>query len=158
VHLTVPEAPKPEPKPPVPARPSQLAHLQTLLTKLHRTQAELEAEIGKPVAELDRVAMSGVLKGLQEQIRGQTAERHRAYLPESVDAFEAQYLTAAQEAGDMLRFALFDGQSVEGQVIGFGPYSITIRTADAAERTINKLAIVSYTKAAGPAGRKEPGS
>jgi transcriptional regulator with XRE-family HTH domain len=147
--------PKPEPRPPAPPRPSQMAHLQTLLKQLDRTPDELEAEIGKPLADLDRTAMSGVLRSLQEKSRDLTAQRHRAYLPESVDTFEAGYLSRAQQAGDMLFFTLFDGSTDEGQVIGFGPYSITIRTRDGSDRTLNKLALVSYTRRIS-AMQKEP--
>jgi len=50
---------------------------------------------------------------------------------------------------------LFDGGTDEGQVIGFGPYSITIRTSDGGERTLNKLALVSYTRQPSGAGQKE---
>jgi transcriptional regulator with XRE-family HTH domain len=141
--------PRPEPRPPAPARPSQLVHLQTLLRQLDRTPAQLEAEIGKPLGELDRTAMSGLLRSLQDKSRATTAERHRAYLPESVDTFEARYLGQVQEAGDVLLFTLFDGGQDEGQVIGFSPYSISIRTPDGTERTLNKLALVSYTRRAG---------
>jgi transcriptional regulator with XRE-family HTH domain len=151
-------APRPEPRPPAPARPSQVAHLQTLLGQLGRSSAELEAELGKPLAELDRTAMSGLLRSLQDQVRDLTVERHRAYLPESVDTFEARYLTEVQEAGAVLHFALFDGGTDEGQVIGFSPYSITIRTLDGDERTLNKLALVSYTRRASGGGQKEPAS
>ncbi len=140
--------PKPEPRPPAPPRPSQLAHLQTLLRQLDRTPAELEAELGKPLADLDRTEMSGLLRSLQDKSRDMTAERHRAYLPESVDTFEANYLSRARDAGDVLEFTLFDGSTDEGQVIGFGPYSITIRTPGGDDRTLNKLALVSYTRKA----------
>jgi transcriptional regulator with XRE-family HTH domain len=147
--------PKPEPRPPAPARPSQIAHLQTLLKQLDRTPAEIEVEIGKPIAELDRTTMSGLLRSLQDKSRETSAERHRAYLPESVDTYEARYLGEVQDAGDVLLFALFDGSADAGQVIGFGPYSITIRTPDGTERTLNKLALVSYTRRAG-SSQEEP--
>ena len=150
--------PRPEPRPPAPARPSQVVHLQTLLSQLGRSSAELEAELGKPLAELDRTAMSGLLRSLQDQVRDLTVERHRAYLPESVDTFEARYLTEVQEAGAVLHFALFDGGTDEGQVIGFSPYSITIRTLDGDERTLNKLALVSYTRRPSGGAQKEPAS
>jgi transcriptional regulator with XRE-family HTH domain len=149
--------PKPEPRPPAPARPSQVVHLETLLRQLDRSPAQLEAEIGKPVAALDRTAMSELLRSLQDQAREITAERHRAYLPESVDTFEAKYLGQVQEAGDVLLFTLFNGQTDEGRVIGFSPYSIAIRAPDGSERTLNKLALVSYTRRAGT-GQKEPGT
>jgi transcriptional regulator with XRE-family HTH domain len=148
-------APRAELRPPAPPRPSQLAHLQTLLKQLERTPGDLEAEIGKPLAELDRTGMSALLRSLQERSRDMTAERHRAYLPESVDTFEAAYLGGAQQAGDVLQFTLFDGSTDEGQILGFGPYSITIRTQDGGDRTLNKLALVSYTRRAG-AVREEP--
>jgi transcriptional regulator with XRE-family HTH domain len=149
-------APRPEPRPPAPARPSQVVHLQALLTQLGRTPAQLEAELGKPLAELDRTTMSGLLRSLQDTARDLTVERHRAYLPEAVDTFEARYLTEAQESGAVLYFTLFDGGTDEGQVVGFSPYSITIRTRDGAEHTLNKLALVSYTRQRSGAGQKEP--
>ena len=146
-----PHAPRPAPlpRPPLPARPSQLTHLEDLLTRLGRSPAEVEAEIGKPVAALDRVTASQLLVKLQAEMKeGNFAERHRAYLPEAVDQFEFKYLSAAQQAGDMLHFVLFDNTAIAGQVIGFGQYNITVRAADGSEITLNKLAIVSYTKPA----------
>ena len=103
--------------------------------------------MGKPLAELDRLAASQLLVKLQTEMKeGKFAERHRAYLPEAVDQFEFRYLTAAQQAGDVLHFILFDNSAVAGLVIGFGQYNITVRVADGSEITLNKLAIVSYTK------------
>ena len=111
--------------------------------------AELEAELGKPLGE------SG--SGGDERVAAIAAGRSARALPsngigricpESVDTFEARYLTEVQEAGAVLRFTLFDGSTDEGQVIGFSPYSITIRALDGAERTLNKLALVSYSRRA----------
>ena len=150
-----PRAPRPAqlPRPPLPARPSQITHLEDLLLRLGHPQTEVEAELGKPLAELDRLAASQLLVKLQNDMKeGKFAERHRAYLPEAVDQFEFKYLTEAQQTGDVLQFTLFDNSAVAGQVIGFGQYNITVRTADGSEITLNKLAIVSYTK---PAPAKE---
>jgi len=150
-----PPRPAPVPRPPAPARPSQITHLQDLLLRLGRSQEEIEAEVGKPLAELDRQAASQLLVKLQTEMKeGKTAERHRAYLPEAVDQFELNYLTAAQQAGDLLGFVLFDNTHLTGRVIGFGPYSITVQREDGSETTLNKLALVSYTKAA--AGKEGP--
>lgn len=152
-----PPRPAPVPRPPVPARPSQIVHLQSLLVRLGRSQAEVEAEVGKPLAELDRMAASQMLVKLQDELKeGKTAERHRAYLPEAVDQFESRYLAASQEAGDVLCFNLFDRSAVAGRVIGFGAYNITVRLADGSETTLNKLAIVSYTKAAPVPAQESP--
>jgi len=139
--------PKPVPRPPVPPRPSQLAHLDNLLKRIKKTTAELEAELGKPLSSLDRSAFSTLLKDLQARVQATPMPaRHRAYLPEAVDEFEARYLTAAQEHRDLLHFTLFDGSTVDGVVVGFSPYSITVETPDGAEVTVNKLAIVCYTR------------
>ncbi len=147
-----PRPPKPPlpprvPAPPGPARASQISHLQDLLVRLGRSQAAVEAELGKPFAELDRVAASQLLNTLQTELRdGKTPERHRAHLPEAVDQFEAKYLTAAQETGARLHFTLFDNAHVAGQVVGFSPYTITVKHDDGSETTLSKLAIVSYTQ------------
>jgi hypothetical protein len=153
-----PPRPAAPPRPPAPARPSQIAHLQDVLARLGRTQTQVEAELGKPLAEIDRPTASKLLTELQAELReGRSAERHRAYLPEAVDQYEARYLTAAQEAAMPLRFTLFDNSTVTGVISGFGPYNITVRQPDGGEVTLNKLAIVSYAKpsTAGTNG-KEP--
>jgi transcriptional regulator with XRE-family HTH domain len=134
-----PARPRPEPRPPLPARPSQIAHLEGLLKRLGTT--------------MDRAALSALLKDLQVKVKeAPTPVRRRAYLPESVDEFEARYLMSVQEEQAHLRFTLFDGSVVEGQIIGFGPYSITARQADGSEVTLNKLALVSYAKLSGGQG------
>lgn len=140
--------PKAEPRPPAPPRPSQLSHLDNLLRRLNQTREDLTKEIGKTVDDLDRSSLSELLKTLQSKVaESATAERHRAYLPEAVDEFESKYLTAAQAHEDQLHFVMFDGKTLDAQVIGFGPYSITVRLVDGSEMTLNKLALVSYRKA-----------
>jgi transcriptional regulator with XRE-family HTH domain len=146
-----PVRPPAPPRPPAPARSSQIAHILDLAIRLGRTQAELEAEVGKPLAELDRPAASQLLSVLQTRLReGNTANRHRAYLPEAVDQYELRYLARVQEDGAVLMFSLFDNTTVEGTVVGFGPYSITVRRSDSSEITLNKLAVVSYTRLPAP--------
>ncbi len=82
--------PAPAPRPPLPARPSQITQLQDLLVRLGRSRVEVEAEVGKPLAELDRAAASRLLVRFQTEIKeGKLPERHRAYLPEAVDQFES---------------------------------------------------------------------
>jgi sRNA-binding regulator protein Hfq len=68
-----------------------------------------------------------------------------------VDQYEHRYLSAAKESGATLGFTLFNGEQLEGQVSGYGPYNITVRQADGSEVTLNKLAILSYRRAAGGA-------
>jgi transcriptional regulator with XRE-family HTH domain len=146
-----------KPKPAGEPRPSRQPKLEHLLRLAERfsdvDKASLEAEAGKPLEDLTKPEASKFLYQLQERLRQeqppppqQAFDRHRAYLPEGVDQFELDYLTQAKGAGDLLYVTLFDTSQVTGQIIGFGPYSITLRQADAQEITINKLAIAYYRK------------
>lgn len=144
-----------EPKPPAPARPSQLAHLNDLLTRLGRDRAALEAEAGKPLEEMNRLEASNLLARFQSELRSTASvERHRAYLPEAVDEYELRYLNRLQASQETVQFELFDGRTVEGRVSGFGAYHITVLQGDGSELTLNKLALVSYRRAA--AGEEQP--
>ena len=141
--------PKKVPWPPAPARPSQLAHLQGLLKGLGLEQADVEATIGRPFAELTLREASGLLGELQRRIAAERppkekGKRRRPYLPESVDEFELRYLTAQQEGGRPIDFTLFNGQKLCGRIVGFSPYAITIRQEDGEEVTMQKLAIAYY--------------
>ncbi len=141
------------PPPAAPARPTQLAHMRQLAPLVGKTIEEIEQEVGKPLEQFTRQEASRILFQFQEILRERkqqkkeegTHNRKRAYLPEGVDRFELEYLTKAQEEGVRLRFHLFDGTEVTGQVVGFSPYAITVRT-NGEERTLNKLAIAWYTR------------
>jgi len=114
----------------------------------------LEAEIGKPLEQMTKLEVGQLLNKYQTLLaeshetlspeeRG--AKRKRAYLPEGVDEFELQYLTVQQEQNALLTFTLFDGQHFSGRIIGFSPYSISIREEQTqAEVTLQKLAVAYY--------------
>ena len=147
-----PPRPASEAKPPAPARASQLAHINDLLQRLGRDRATVEAELGKPLDQLDRLEASQLLVKLQADVKlTPTPDRHRAYLPEAVDSYEMHYLTRVRDEGTPLHFKLFDGSTVDGAVAGFGPYNITVRQPDGSELTLSKLAIVSYLRASSEA-------
>lgn len=143
--------PKRTPSQQQPARPSQIEHMRQLAAKLGLDDTALEQHCGKPLADLTRGEAAKILKALQEAI-GQAApdqirgKHRRPYLPESVDAQEYRYLLACQESGAHLTFALFDGQEMEGRVVGFSPYTITIQTPSGDEVTLRKLAIAYYRR------------
>jgi transcriptional regulator with XRE-family HTH domain len=160
------QKPKPEPKPkpkkkqapppqqPLPAKETQITHLIQLASHFDITRGALEAEIGKPLDELTRDEARTWNRRFNERIAEEKEakspiDRHRAYLPEGVDRFEMEYLNEVQESGDLLSFTLFDGKGLEGTLIGYGPYALTIRQADGTETTINKLAIAYYHRAKG---------
>ncbi len=140
--------PRREGRPPAKARESQIQHLLGLAQLFEWDQEALEKEIGTPLAQLDRMEASRWLKTLQERIiteRPKGVKKRRPYLPESVDAFELHYLQEKQNAEATLEFTLFNGEKLSGRVIGFGPYNISIATADGTEVTLNKLAIAYYS-------------
>ena len=127
--------------------------MEGLARRLEMDLHTLETEAGKPLHELTRTEASELLGKLQQRIREEKptrvktqANRHRPYLPESVDAFELKYLTTAQENAETLTFTLFNGNTISGQIIGFSPYAITIREAGGEEVTIQKLAVAFYHK------------
>jgi transcriptional regulator with XRE-family HTH domain len=149
--------PKEKKKPPhtsPPARESQIAHLLTLAARFDIDQTALEAEIGKPLAELTQKEARHwnghyMRRIAEEKPPKKSIDRKRAYLPEGVDGFELAYLQEQQEANTLLHFTLFDGQTCEGTVVGFSPYQITIREPEGDEITLNKLAIAYYRKTGG---------
>lgn len=151
-----PPRPASEAKPPAPARASQIAHINDLLQRLGRDRQSVEAELGKPLDQFDRLQASQLLVKLQADVKlAPTPDRHRAYLPEAVDSYEMHYLTRVRDDQTRLHFKLFDGSTVDGIVTGFGPYNITVRQADGSELTLSKLAIVSYLRPADSQGVQE---
>lgn len=151
--------PKPKaPRPVSPARPTQISHLLKLSARFPDVdQASLEAEAGKPLEQLNRQEAAQLISRLEQRIIQERPpkapappyERRRAHLPEGVDEFEMKYLAAAQEAGHTLELTLFDGTTFRGQVVGFGPYNITIRQENGDEVTVQKLALAYYRRPAG---------
>jgi hypothetical protein len=157
------------PQPPGPAKTTQITHLLGLVGKLGLNQSALEAEIGKPVDQMTFLEARRWLSEYQRRLRERRAlapetvlpaaaeARHRAHLPESVDGFEANYLTQHQQAGTRLRFKLFNGETFDGHILGYGPYNIVIRQDDGTELNLQKLAIAYYHSLpnAGAAGDQE---
>jgi transcriptional regulator with XRE-family HTH domain/sRNA-binding regulator protein Hfq len=134
---------------PGPARPTQIAQLLKLGERLGLQEQEFEARLAKPLAEATRFEVSKLLVELQSRLaeerqQAEPGKRRRPYLPESVDEFELRYLTQRQEAGDLLAITLFDGRTLRGRIIGFSPYTITIREEEGSEVTMQKLAIAFY--------------
>ncbi len=163
--------PKPETPPPSkkkqpaqkPAGEGQITYLLRLANNMGNDEASVTETIGKPLTELTeqearhwlyqytekwkmfKAARAG--ESVSESNRPPNTRRKRVHLPEGVDAFEFNYLTARQEAGDLLTFKLFDGTEMNGRIIGFAPYTITIAQPDGAETTLYKLALAYYTAA-----------
>jgi transcriptional regulator with XRE-family HTH domain len=146
-----------------PARESQVTHLLGLASNMGIVEATVTEIIGKPLTALTekeathwlhqyteewkRFKADRAAEHDSESDRPPNTRRKRFHLPEGVDVFEFNYLTKRQEAGDLLAFKLFDGTEMNGRIIGFSPYDITIAQPDGVETTIHKLALAYYTVA-----------
>jgi len=147
-----------------PATPNQIAHLIELAAVLGEDEEAVSGAAGKPLETLTRQEAKSLLttytgrahehKALEEEPRPDGTRRKRGHLPEAVDEFEMHYLQARLENGEIVSFKLFSGEQLEGRVIGFSPYHITIARDDQTEITIHKLALVYYAcKSGGEATR-----
>lgn len=150
---------KPGPSPSKLARESQLQHLLTLAQKQGEDETAVATKIGKPLTELtEREAGHWLIqyteslklykaarRAEQEANRPPGTRRRRYHLPEGVDEFEFNYLQARQEGEETVAFTLFDGQQLQGKIIGFSPYQIAVKQADDTEMMLHKLAIAYYT-------------
>lgn len=114
---------------------------------------ELAADLGKPAQQLTAREARAWLREQYERLSNQSfsnkmpGQAKRAALPEAVDSFELKYLTDARQAGARLSVRLFNGETFNGRLIGFSPYALTLRLDDGSDVTLQKLAIMYYTRA-----------
>jgi sRNA-binding regulator protein Hfq len=139
----------PRRQPSSPARPSQLEHLKGLLIQLDMTGDELLRLAGKPLSMLTRKEAARLLTQCQAMLAERKPDipkgkRQRPYLPESVDEHELVYLTEVQLSKRDLRLTLFNGEVLEGRLLGFSPYALTLAVPDDREVTVQKLAVAYY--------------
>lgn len=148
------QKPLPKEKEPGTVRPSQLEYMRTLWGKLGVEETAVVAELGKPLAELSYFEARGINGRYMELWKAKRGDlgsrppntrRQRHHLPESVDEFELTYLQARLEAQEVVTFTLMNDKVFSGQIIGFSPYSITIRQGDGQEMVLQKLALAYYT-------------
>ncbi len=169
-----PAAPAPQkatpPRPPSPAKPTQISHLLELAKKLGQDEADVQKAaqeaVGKPLDQLSLVEARQLLYTYTEQIKEKRAveeasrpegtRRRRAQLPEGIDEFELNYLQSCQESGDVLAFHLLNGKTFTGRVIGFSAYQIMIDQGDNTEITLQKLALAYYLRTT--SGAQEEGA
>ncbi len=155
-----------------PARESQIKHLLVLASQMEQDETAVTDIIGKPLTELTEKEAGHWLTQYTEELKAFKAKRaaeseskrppntrrKRYHLPEGVDEFEFNYLTARQEAGDLITFKLFDGTELNGRIVGFSHYNITITQPDGTETTIQKLALAYYTIAPSGAAHAAEGA
>jgi transcriptional regulator with XRE-family HTH domain len=156
-----PVEPAPEPKAAPPVRQGQVDFLKGLAQHQGLSLQQMEDEIGKSLSELTAPEATHWIRTFQARVPPQLTtpgeakpegyRSRRAHLPEGIDLFEANYLLEAQQAGAVLTAKMFDGEVLSGALIGFGPYTVTLRTNDGHETTLSKLAIAYYRRERGAA-------
>jgi transcriptional regulator with XRE-family HTH domain/sRNA-binding regulator protein Hfq len=149
----------PESTPAPPARQGQIDFLKGLAQHLGVQPQQMEDEIGKPLSALTAPEATHWIRTFQVRIppsltaSGEVKpagyRSKRAHLPEGVDLFEGNYLQEAQQAKAALTVKLFNGEVINGVLIGFGPYTLTLQTEDGNEVTLSKLAIAYYRRERG---------
>jgi sRNA-binding regulator protein Hfq len=142
-------------------RQGQIDFLKGLAQHLGVQPQQLEDEIGKPLSALTAPEATHWIRTFQARVPPQPTalgeakpagyRSKRAHLPEGIDLFEANYLLEAQQAGAVLTVKMFNGEVFSGTLIGFGPYTVTLRTNDGQEVTLSKLAIAYYRRERGAA-------
>ncbi len=153
--------PAPEPKLEPPVRQGQIDFLNGLAQHLGMQLKQLEDEIGKPLSALTAPAATHWIRTFQARVPPRPAalseakpegyRSKRAHLPEGIDLFEANYLLEAQQAKAVLTVKMFNGEILNGTLLGFGPYTLTLQTGEGHEVTLNKLAIAYYHRERGAA-------
>ena len=132
-----------------PARPTHIEHLKMLMLRLDMSGDVLLRLAGKPLSMLNRKEAAHLLTTCQNMVAEQKpprpkGKRQRPYLPESVDEHELVYLTEIQLSKRDMYLTLFDGNRIEGKLLGFSPYALTLTPSDGQEITVQKLAVAYY--------------
>ncbi|MCS6845812.1 MAG: helix-turn-helix domain-containing protein [Caldilineales bacterium] len=149
-RMRMAKKPRPPRRQPVsPARQSQIDHLKGLIIKLDMSGDDLLRLAGKPLSMLTRKEAARLLTTCQNMLAEAKppqpkGKRQRPYLPESVDEHELVYLTEVQLSRRPMKLTLFNGEVLEGQLLGFSPYALTIAQPDNQEVTVQKLAVAYY--------------
>jgi hypothetical protein len=138
-----------------------MQELVHLASRLEVSREQLEERVGKKLDELNRPEAKEWVKRLRamaDELAPSARSRYGRW-PEAQEDREAAYLSEQQEAGASFAFKLFNGEIVEGSIVDFTPYTITIRSSASGEAAdevvLRKLAIAYYRKL--PDGKESNG-
>ncbi|MDQ5866582.1 MAG: helix-turn-helix domain-containing protein, partial [Chloroflexota bacterium] len=115
------------PHPPGPISEGQLQELSRLAQRLEIDQQQMEARIGKQLANLTRPEARDWIKKLRA-IADEIAPSQRVHYgvwPEAQEDREAAYLRQQRDANSRFTFKLFNGEQFDGTLVDFTPYTIT---------------------------------
>jgi sRNA-binding regulator protein Hfq len=149
------------PHPPGPISEGQLQELSRLAARLEIDQQQMEARIGKQLADLTRPEARDWIKKLRS-IADEIAPSQRVHYgvwPEAQEDREAAYLRQQRDANATFSFKLFNGEQFDGTLVDFTPYTITVRPSEGDEVVLRKLAIAYYRRTGqGEVAAPAPGS
>lgn len=148
------------PHPPGPISEGQLQELSRLAVRLEIDQQQMEARIGKQLADLTRPEARDWIKKLRS-IADEIAPSQRVHYgvwPEAQEDREAAYLRQQRDANATFSFKLFNGEQFDGTLVDFTPYTITVRPSEGDEVVLRKLAIAYYRRTGQGEGAATPPS
>jgi len=144
----------------MPATEGQMTEIMRLAARLNLSTTQLENQFGRPLADITRFDAREWIKQLREDAAAKAppSKIHFGQWPGLKDDLEAVYLTEQKQAAAPFRFALFNGEVLEGRIVDFTPYTITLAEDDEGRHVVlRKLAIAYYRRLGNGDGAPLPG-
>ena len=133
----------------MPATEGQMTEIMRLAARLNLSTAQLETQFGRPLADITRFDAREWIKQLREEAatKAPPSKIHFGQWPGLKDDLEAVYLNEQKTTGAPFRFVLFNGETLEGPISDFTPYTITIAEVGSGNQVVlRKLAIAYYRR------------
>lgn len=133
----------------MPATEGQMTEIMRLAARLNLSTAQLETQFNRPLADITRFDAREWIKQLREEAatKAPPSKIHFGQWPGLKDDLEAVYLNEQKTTGAPFRFVLFNGESLEGPISDFTPYTITIaETGTGNQVVLRKLAVAYYRR------------
>lgn len=143
---------RPLPHPPGPTSEGQLQELSRLAMRLEIDQQQMEARIGKTLADLTRPEAREWIKKLRA-IADEIAPSQRVHYgvwPEAQEDREAAYLRQQRDANAPFTFKLFNGEQFDGTLVDFTPYTITVKPNGSDDEVVLRKLAIAYYRRTGP--------
>jgi sRNA-binding regulator protein Hfq len=129
-----------------------LQELSRLAIRLEIDQQQMEARIGKSLADLTRPEARDWIKKLRA-IADEIAPSQRVHYgvwPEAQEDREAAYLRQQRDANAPFTFKLFNGEQFDGTLVDFTPYTITVKLSHSDDEVVLRKLAIAYYRRTGP--------
>ncbi|HUS17252.1 MAG TPA: hypothetical protein VM536_19825, partial [Chloroflexia bacterium] len=135
----------------MPATDGQITEIMRLAARLNLSTEEIEEQFGRGMDNITRFDAREWIKKLREDAiaKAPPAKVHFGQWPGLKDDREAVYLAEQRELGSEFRVALINGQTFNGRITDFTPYTITLAqdTPGGVEQVVlRKLAVAYYQR------------